>query len=51
MWSVLRIFLGERGQADFASDCNTVASEIGFRLEQTSENLRQATLPRRLRRH
>ena len=29
MWSVLRIFLGERDEADFASDC-TVIGEIGF---------------------
>jgi hypothetical protein len=35
MWSVLRIFLSERGEADFASDCTDKAiidiiSKIGF---------------------
>ena len=26
MWSVLRIFLSERGEADFASDCTTLGA-------------------------
>jgi hypothetical protein len=26
MWSVLRIFLTERGEADFASDCTGIAA-------------------------
>jgi hypothetical protein len=28
MWSVLRIFLSERGEADFASDYNIVSEEL-----------------------